>query len=95
MEILREWIDLSQVHLSLGLYLFTLKYSTRTCGPLSLCGPTTVSMIRNGEIVKTFSTNVASQKNHDFDLVIMILLTLTHPLLPFKQKLPLEKLDAI
>ena len=49
--------------------MFTLKYLTRTCGPLSLCGPTTVAIVRNGDLFKKFSTNVASQKTHDLDLV--------------------------
>jgi hypothetical protein len=52
-----------------GIYLFTLKYSTRTCGPLSLCGPTTVALIKNGAVFETLSTNVANQKSHDSDLV--------------------------
>ena len=53
-----------------GIYLFTLKYMTRTCGVLSLCGPTTVAIVRNGDFFKKFSTNVASQKTHDLDLVM-------------------------
>ncbi len=52
-----------------GIYFFTVKYFTRTCGPLSLCGPTTISLVRNGEVFKKFSRNISSQKSHDFDMV--------------------------
>lgn len=52
--------------------MLTLTYFTRTCGPLSLCGPTTVGLVRNGEIFKKFSRNISSQKTHDFDMVRLL-----------------------
>ena len=73
---------------SLGIYMFTLKYFTRTCGPLSLCGPTTIGLIRNGDIVKKFSRNISSQKTHDFDMVNQQTNILNRPLIDISSFVP-------
>ena len=58
-----------------GIYLFTIQYNTRTCGALSLCGPTTVEFYKNGEAIRTFSRNLATDNKSDMDMVSATILS--------------------
>ena len=52
-----------------GVYLFNVQYNTRTCGALSLCGPTTVNLFKNINILRSFSRNLATDRKSDMDMV--------------------------
>ena len=52
-----------------GLYFFSIQYNTRTCGALSLCGPTRVDFFKNTEIIRSFSRNLATNRKSDMDMV--------------------------
>ena len=56
------------IHFS-GVYLFTIDYDTRTCGFLSLCGPTEVHFVRNSITIRKFARNLALDRKSDFDMV--------------------------
>ena len=52
-----------------GLYFFSIQYNTRTCGALSLCGPTRVDFFKNTEVIRSFSRNLATNRKSDMDMV--------------------------
>ena len=53
----------------LGIYLFTIQYSSRNCGALALCGPTVVDLYQNNKIIRTFKRNLAIENKSDTDMV--------------------------
>lgn len=57
-----------------GFYNFQITYNTELCGALSLCGPTTVRMRKNGQTIRTISRNVASDSTRDLDFVSAVFL---------------------
>ena len=52
-----------------GVYFFTLFANTRTCGSLSICGPTEISIFRNEIEIKSFATGSASNRIYDLEIV--------------------------
>ena len=54
----------------LGIYLFTIQYSSRNCGALALCGPTVVDLYQNNIIVRTFKRNLAIENKSDTDMFL-------------------------
>ena len=52
-----------------GIYSFSIFYTTRLCGALSLCGPTVVEFYQNEQILRTFSRDLATDTKADQDMV--------------------------
>ena len=52
-----------------GVYVFNIFYNTRTCGALSLCGPTTVLLIKGDQTIRKISRNLATDRKSDLDMV--------------------------
>ena len=63
-----------------GIYSFSIFYTTRLCGALSLCGPTVVEFYQNEQILRTFSRDLATDTKADQDMVRHFCMLTNQPL---------------
>ena len=64
-----SWKTCFCVLLFSGFYSFSIFYTTRLCGALSLCGPTVLRFYKNEQILRTFSRDLATDAKADQDMV--------------------------